>query len=272
MAAIRNLPPAVGREAEIMQRLGGRPRAVFLDYDGTLSPIVDDPANAEPIEGARAVIERLAKQTTVAVLSGRDMPDVRARVAVPSVFYAGSHGFDIAGPDGWRPNHTRGDAFLPALDTAEHALRQALAGVPGVLVERKRFAIAVHYRRVPDAQVDAVERAVDEAARAPGLRKSCGKKVFELRPDTGWDKGRALLWMLEAVGVGAEAASLFIGDDATDEDALQAVVGQGIGIVVGDEARETAAQYRLADPKAVVAFLEWLASSLERARRDRPGA
>lgn len=263
MAAIRDLPPAVGREAEIMRRLGGRPRAVFLDYDGTLSPIVDDPARAEPIEGARAVIERLAKHMTVVVLSGRDLPDVRARVAVPSIFYAGSHGFDIAGPDGWRPDQTRGDAFLAALDDAERVLRQALADVPGALVERKRFAIAVHYRRVPDAHVDAVERAVDEAARAPGLRKGCGKKVFELRPATDWDKGRALLWMLEAVGVGAGAAPLFIGDDATDEDAFQAVAGRGVGIVVGDEARETAAHYRLADPKAVLAFLEWLAASLE---------
>ncbi len=248
---------------EIQARLRGRRLAAFLDYDGTLTPIVPRPELAVLADGMRAALERLARLAPVAVVSGRDLADVRARVGLELV-YAGSHGFDIAGPGGVRFEHPRGLAALPALDAAERQLRAALAGVEGVLVERKRFTLAVHYRQVRAAFTPAVERAVDAALGTPApLRKMRGKNVFELLPDLDWDKGAAVLWLLEALALaGNDVLPLYAGDDVTDEDAFRALQGRGLGIVVAAEPRATAARYRLRDPEEVGAFLEALAGDL----------
>src|SRR5690606_13959989 len=145
----------------------------------------------------RAAVVRLAGATPTAIVSGRDTEDVRRRVKVDRVVYAGSHGFDIRRADGSVIDDSRGKPFLPALDAAQSALEAALADVPGVQVERKRYAIAVHFRRAADRDVPRVEAAVDAVlAEQPLLREGYGKKVFELRPDIDWHKGQAVLHLL----------------------------------------------------------------------------
>jgi trehalose-phosphatase len=132
-----------------------------------------------------------------------------------------------------------------------------------VLIEPKRFAISIHFRLADERDLPRIERAVDAAAAAvPGLRKGHGKKLFELRPDLDWDKGKALLWLLDALGLDRpDVLPVYIGDDLTDEDAFRAVAGRGIGILVAGEPRETAAEYQLHDPGEVVELLERLAPS-----------
>ncbi len=145
-------------------------------------------------------------------------------------------------------------------------LRDALAPVAAALVEPKRFAVAVHYRQVDDADIAAVEAAVDRVLRAvPELRKTHGKKVFELRPRFDWDKGKAVLWLLEALGLDRpEVLPFYLGDDTTDEDAFRALAGRGIGIFVGQPEAETAAAYRLDEPDDVGRLLDCLSDTLER--------
>ncbi len=198
------LPSPRERRDEIRERLGGRPPAVFLDYDGTLTPIVDDPGAANLPPETREAVKRLAAVCPVAVVSGRDLDDVRRHVDLSGIYYAGSHGFDILTPEGKSHRHEKGKEALPALDRAEEALKQAADGIEGARVERKRFAVALHFRQVADeASVQALERAVDgTAGREPTLRKTGGKKVFELRPAADWDKGQAVLWLLETMGRG----------------------------------------------------------------------
>jgi alpha,alpha-trehalase len=262
--------PEAPQAGEIAGRLRGRRPAVFLDYDGTLTPIVDRPERAVLADEMRAAVRRLATLCPVAVISGRDLDDVRDRVALADIHYAGSHGFDIAGPDDLRHAHPAGLEALPRLDAAERRLREALQSVSGSLVDRKRFSIAVHFRRVADDEVPRVEQAVDaELQRAPGLRKGHGKKVFELRPDVDWDKGSAVRWLLGTLGLERDdVVPIYLGDDVTDEDAFRELAGRGhgIGIAVMDPPRQTAATFRLKDPDAVKAFLEMLAGLLE-ARR-----
>jgi alpha,alpha-trehalase len=262
--------PAAPQAGEIARRLRGRQPAVFLDYDGTLTPIVDRPERAVLDDAMRAAVRRLAAACPVAVVSGRDLEDVRKRVALADIHYAGSHGFDIAGPDDLRHAHPAGLEALPRLDAAERRLREALQAVAGSLVDRKRFSIAVHFRRVADDEVAQVEQAVDaELERAPGLRKGHGKKVFELRPDVDWDKGSAVRWLLETLGLARDdVVPIYLGDDVTDEDAFRELAGHdhGIGIAVMDSPRETAATFRLPDPDGVRAFLEMLAGLLEERR------
>jgi alpha,alpha-trehalase len=232
---------------------------VFLDYDGTLTPIVDDPDEAVLDEAVRGAIRRLRSRCPVAVVSGRDLEDVRSRVGVDGVHYAGSHGFDIVEADGTR--HRRATEYLPALRRSQEALERRLRDIEGAWVERKRFAIAVHFRTLADpGDEHRVESVVDEVAGSEErLEKTGGKKIFELRPAMDWDKGRAVVWMLDTLVDSGAPLPLDIGDDVTDEDAFRALGDRGVGIVVmGEDERETVADYRLADTTEVRRFLDAL--------------
>lgn len=244
-------------DQELWERLRARPLLVGLDYDGTLSLIVERPEDAHLAPGMRAALERVAARHPLAVVSGRDLADLRRRVGVEGAFYAGSHGFEIATPPGAPAAPSPGAPFLPALDAAEAALRRALAAIPGTQVERKRYAIAAHYRRAGAEQEPAVRTAV-EAARQPGLRLGAGKMVFELRPDVDWHKGAAFRWLRDAVA--RDALPMFVGDDVTDEDAFRLLRDEGVGVLVASVERPTAARWRLADLAAVRLFLERLAA------------
>jgi trehalose-phosphatase len=256
--SIPELPFALDHLDDVRRRLGAAP-AVFLDYDGVLTPIVERPEEAVLSDRTRSAVHDLSRTITVAVVSGRDLDDVRAMVGLDHLTYAGSHGFDILHADGRRDQ--RGQEYLPALEEAEERLMQPLASIAGARLERKGFAIAVHYRQVADSDVPSVERVVDEvAASIPQLRRTGGKKIFELRPDLEWDKGRAVLHLMEVLGLGDDVVPVYLGDDETDEDAFRAIAERGIGLVVGDEDRPTLASYRLRDTSDVDAILEALAS------------
>jgi trehalose-phosphatase len=242
---------------EIERRLDGRRPALFLDYDGTLAPLAPRPELAILPEATRDVLRRLAERYPVAVLSGRGRADVAARVGLEDLTYAGSHGFEIAGP---AVHHEVGSAVPEEVERAAVRLREHLEGVPGVLIEPKRFAISVHYRLADPADLPRIEAAVDAVlAGHPELRKALGKKLFELRPALDWDKGKALLWLLEALHLDPAATlPFYLGDDFTDEDAFRAVEASGLGILVAEEPRPTAATYSLRDPEEVREFLEFL--------------
>ena len=248
------LPSALEHVEEITAR--SDQLAVFLDYDGTLTAIVSDPKEALLSDSMRQTLQALVTRASVAVLSGRELDDVRNRVAIEAIAYAGSHGFDIAGLR--RQEATK---FLPTLDAAEKELREKLAGIAGVLIERKRFSIATHYRNVNESDFPKLERAVSEvAARHRELRRMEGKKVYELLPCTDWDKGKALLWFLENLGLEhGKVHPIYIGDDRTDEDAFRVLGQRGVGILVSEEPRPTAASYSLKDPAEVERFLREVA-------------
>jgi trehalose-phosphatase len=254
------IPSALKNVQEIARH--GRRFAIFLDYDGTLTPIVSHPEKALLSDSMRQALQSLVMQAPVAILSGRDLDDVRQRVNIGAIVYAGSHGFDIAGPRGVRKEIAT--EFLPGLDMVEQELGKQLAGITGARAERKRFSIAAHYRNVNASDIPKVERAVSEvAARHRELRKMDGKKVYELLPDIDWDKGKAVLWLLENQGLErAKVRPIYIGDDRTDEDAFRALEKSGVGILVSEQPRPTAARYSLKDPAEVERFLRELAATL----------
>jgi trehalose-phosphatase len=253
------IPSALEHIQEIAGRSGRL--AIFLDYDGTLTPIVSQPQKALLPNSMRQTIRELAARTPVAILSGRDLDDIRQRVDLDTIIYAGSHGFDIAGPGELRKQVAA--EFLPSLDLAEKELEKAVAGILGARVERKRFSIAAHYRNVKEGDVPKLEGAVrDVAARHRELRRMEGKKVYELLPDIDWDKGKAVLWLLETLGLErAKVRPIYIGDDRTDEDAFRALGQCGAGILVSEQPRPTAASYSLKDPTEVERFLRGLVAT-----------
>jgi len=258
------LTSALDHFEEILARVKNRQPVVFLDYDGTLTPIVACPEQARLSDRMRQAIRQLADCCPVAVVSGRDGRDIRQRVGLEDVHYAGCHGFEIFTPDGRTIEHPQGQDYLPALARAEQALREQLEPVDRVQVERKRFAIAVHYRRVAEDKYGAVEAAVDTVRdRIGSLRKTGGKKIFELRPDLDWDKGRALGWLLKQGELARDrVVPIYLGDDLTDEDAFREIDANGISILVRDEVRPTRARYALEDTAQVGIFLDKLAKAL----------
>jgi trehalose 6-phosphate phosphatase len=260
------LPSALEHADDLTKRMHNKHLVIFLDYDGTLTPIVDRPDRALLSTSMRQTIRELAGCCPVAIISGRDRADVQSLVQLDDIFYAGSHGFDIAGPPARQIACERGGDFVPIFDRLERELFARLARVEGALVERKKFSIAVHVRGVAQADEGVVEAIVDDVlVRHPDLRKGYGKKVFELQPRLDWHKGKAVLWLLQALKLdGPDVLPLYIGDDLTDEDAFRTLADRGIGIVVEAGTRPTAASYILKHPGEVQSFLRRLISWLQR--------
>jgi trehalose-phosphatase len=218
-----------------LRRAAGR-MLVALDFDGTLSPIVDRPEDAALLDGLAGPLAELAarEDTVTAIVSGRGLADVRDRIGLDSLYFAGNHGFEIEGP-GITRVHEAAERARPLLEACVADLETALADEPGTEVEDKRWTLSIHHRRATRAGAEArVREAVLAHCQRPGLRVTEGKKVFEVRPDVDWDKGRATRFLLDAVGAGAPLPAIFIGDDRTDEDAFRVVRELGGGVVVAD--------------------------------------
>lgn len=264
------LPNALKSLKEIRDRIGNNQAVLFFDYDGTLAPIVKNPKDAILSQRAKNILQQLAGEFPVAVVSGRDRADVEEKVGLKNVYYAGSHGFDITGPDGMNMQYEGGLQAIPALDEAEKNLKKKLEGVEGSRVERKKYAIAVHFRNVAEEEVPLVKSAVfEELNRQDRLKKGEGKMILELKPDIDWHKGRATRWLLKTLTKeGQRPVPLFLGDDVTDEDALEAVAVDGIGILVGTHGDKTAATYRLEDVDEVAEFLEHLYKALKEGQAE----
>ena len=181
----------------LIDGLAARRPAVFFDFDGTLSDIVNDPDAATLAPGAGEALQKLAARCPVAVLSGRDLADVTERVGLPGIWYAGSHGFELTAPDGTHHQNDAAAAAIPVLEQAAAELRDQLGSIPGVVVEHKRFGVAVHYRNAARDRVGEVAAAVRAAGQRHALRVTTGREVIELRPDIDWDKGKTLRWVID---------------------------------------------------------------------------
>jgi trehalose-phosphatase len=256
---IREVPHYGAHLDEVRAVLARGTPAVFLDFDGVLAPIVDRPGDATAPPETLEVVARLAAVLPVAVVSGRGLDDVRTRVDVPGVTYAGSHGFEVLGPTGAR--HDRTGPWAAALDDAEGSLRGELGDLAGVEVERKAAAIAVHVR---NAAPEDADRAATVAHRTAGgsddLESHDGKAIVELRPAVDWHKGRVVEQLLGSLD-DPDAVPVYLGDDTTDEDAFAVVASRGIALVVRGESddRPTLADYAAEDPPDARRFLTMLA-------------
>ena len=260
----QQLPSALDKNSNLWKSLRNKKPVFFLDYDGTLTPIVEHPEDAILSEEMQKQLKEVAHHTTVAIVSGRDMHDVKELVSIDQLIYAGSHGFQIKGPEiEYKLEKSR--EYLPILDQAEETLRKKLENtIEGAKVERKQFAIAVHYRNVEDEQhIEEIEKEVDHILQEKDkLKKGGGKKILELKPDIEWDKGKAIHWLMEALNIDSQNyLPVYIGDDLTDEDAFKALADIGVGILVGRHGEPTAAQYQLRNVLQVRQFLEKVSNS-----------
>lgn len=253
------LPSALVRLGDFRRRLVGRTAAVFLDYDGTLTPIMPRPELAQISSEMRSLVGALAGRCPVAIVSGRPRATVEDFLGLENVIYAGSHGMEIEGPTGTGLRLDKGRDHVENLAALYDKLSMALSHIPGVLMEQTAYTVPVHFRQVHPTLIPEVERIVEKELKGhSGIKGYRGKMIFEIRPDIAWDKGKAVLWIREQLGMKENSFAFYMGDDTTDEDAF-AVLGDGdVGILVASHPRETAARYTLKDPSEVGVFLEGL--------------
>lgn len=236
-----------------------------LDFDGTLSPIHDDPDAPHITDACRAALSRFiaTPDVQVAVISGRSIEDLRPRIGLAGLVYGGNHGLELD----WHGRHVTHPLAVrrrPAVDRVADRLTDRLAEVPGVLVEHKGLSLTVHVRTVPprchETVRSRVEATVDEVGA--GLALASGREIIEVRPAIDWDKGAAM----DAIStrVGDDWVPVYLGDDETDEDAFEAVRSDGVGVLVGPP-RRTAAAHRIDHQTDVAPFLNRLATALLRA-------
>ncbi|WP_037069116.1 trehalose-phosphatase [Pseudonocardia acaciae] len=250
---------------EFGRALGGRRPAVFLDYDGVLTPIVDRPEDARMTPDMRRIVHELAGRCPVCVVSGRDRAVVQDLMGMHDLTVAGSHGFDIWHPERGTLRHEAATGFESLVADVGEELDDGVGWLDGVQVERKRASVAVHYRL---ADADAAERVAALVRRllterSNELKLTPGKMVYELQPNLDWDKGRAVLYLLDTLGLTTpDTVPLYLGDDVTDEDAFRALHGRGVSIYVGDPTtlgRPTAADFVLDSVPDVAHLLDTLA-------------
>lgn len=259
------------RLPELAREIGGASHFLLgLDFDGTLAPIVADPANAYMPDATRAVFDHLASLAgvTVAVISGRAAEDLRNRVGL-NVFLSGNHGLEIIESNTcWR--HPKAVSYQAVLHQICEELVSRAAGISGALVEDKGLTASFHYRNVASVDVPLIAD-IANAVIAPyrdsfSLRN--GKKVFEILPRTGWDKGSAVLRIIEGLRETlpsgeprcGEIAVCYIGDDITDERVFRRLPC-AITVRVGKNC-PTGARFRIRDTEQVSRFLNWLCCRL----------
>ncbi len=245
--------------AIVAELVGHEGLLVALDFDGTLAAIERRPDEATIPDRTREAVAALADRPNVevAVVSGRELADVRERVGLPDISYAGNHGLEIHA-DEYEVHPTARDAEEEIADLCA-LLDEQLADVDGVIVENKGVTATVHHRLVDDDEVPVVENAVETlVATRDDVRLTTGKDVLELRPAVEWDKGEAVRELYDQLVPDDERwLPVYVGDDTTDEAAFSLLDERGFGVKVGEDP-ETAAPYRVADPESVRAILTWL--------------
>ncbi|NQU18108.1 MAG: trehalose-phosphatase [Candidatus Saganbacteria bacterium] len=246
---------------------------VFLDYDGTLTPIVKKPQLAKLSAARKKILKRVAKDKNVqmAIVSGRGIKNVKSFVGLSGIHYVGNHGFQI---DKWV--HPKARSAKESIAKIIRDIKQKLKKVKGIIYEDKIYTASIHYRLVPTimhgkemtSDLDRLFACFNEIVRPYVARKKLmvtyGKKVLEIRPQVEWNKGEAVLMLLKKAGGVGKYFPVYIGDDTTDEDAFKAIGRSGLTIFVGDS-KKTSADYFLSKVDDVYQFLNGLsAESIER--------
>ncbi|MGY1803294.1 trehalose-phosphatase [Blastococcus sp. SYSU D00922] len=230
---------------------GRRPLLVASDYDGVLARLRDDPSDAVPEEGVAEVLARLAAVdgVTVAMVSGRGVADLRSTSGLTGPLrWVGSHGAEFDGP-------LTGE-LADRRDALAERLAPLVAGTPGARLEVKPASVAVHVRQVADRVAAAALLDQARSSADSSLTLKPGKDVLELAV-TDADKGSALRRLADELGA---AATLYLGDDVTDEDGFRALGPGDVTVKIGDG--DTAAQHRVPDTAGALAVLQHLAALL----------
>ena len=265
-------PAHVARE--IRARSDGRHLLILCDFDGTLAEFDPDPHAVWLPTSLRDALTSIAARgdATVGLVSGRRLDDIRTRSDLGAdAYYAGFHGLEIQG-EGSKFAHPDVYAVRDVIQTVAGRLAADLRPLEGVLLENKDLSIVVHYRAAPpDARRKAqqiFERHAGPPLQSGRVKVMRGDCARELMPNIRWNKGTAVAWICDRVERRhGPTWPVYIGDDVTDQDAVQFVNGRGHARAASD--RVSGANYQVDGPAAVETLLHLLRSETERPAETR---
>ncbi|XP_044968853.1 probable trehalose-phosphate phosphatase 2 [Hordeum vulgare subsp. vulgare] len=226
----------------------------------------------------RAAVRHVASLFPTAIISGRSRDKVFDFVKLTELYYAGSHGMDIMGPirkfesNGhhveWSTDSEDKEVnlfqpaseFLPMIAEVFENLSESIKDIDGARMEDNKFCVSVHYRNVAPHDYETVHQRVTVVLKDyPCLRLTHGRKVLEVRPVIDSNKGKAVEFLLESLGLSEtdDVLPIYVGDDKTDEDAFKVLKANnhGFGILVSCVPKDNDAFYSLRDPSEVHIFL-----------------
>lgn len=243
------------------------PIFLMTDFDGTLVPIESSPEVVELSKEMKNLLQQLVSYCPIGVISGRALDDLKEKIDVDGIYYSGNHGFELQGPNvSFIKEEARQAEEI--IEKICDEVRKETRDIEGVLIENKRYTASFHYRLVDEDVVPKLKKILREKTEPYRERKviktNYGKKVFEISPAVDWDKGKALSLLNRVAGVEEGSLTVYLGDDITDEDAFYKIKKTGIGILVSDERRETAAKFLLKDSKEVKIFFRRLLGLLRK--------
>ena len=233
---------------------------LFLDYDGTLVPICKEPSLAKLSLDDRQLLKELSRipWLSVGIISGRSLKEIRKLVGVKGLSYAGDHGFEIFFRGSiWL--HPELESFVSSLKEIARELEHYTKEIKGILVENKRATVSVHYRMVAEKSPGSILKIVSKILEPyPGIFTiTRGKKVYEVRPNIDWDKGKAVMKLSQLLGFKNGPLKIYIGDDQTDEDAFRMLEEDDISIRVGYK-KDSKARYFCRGSSEILRFLRKL--------------
>ncbi len=241
---------------------------IFLisDYDGTLTPIVSRPGDAELSKDMKELLGKMARVCPVAIVSGRSLDDLKARVGLENLYYSGNHGLEITGP-GIEFTKEEAKESRAVIEEICEKIMEKGGSIEGILVENKGLTASVHYRLVGKKDLPRLKRIVEKEIspykREGLLEINHGKKVIEIRPDIKWNKGNAVSLLLNVVSLDHDTFPVYLGDDTTDEDVFSYLEDQGVSILISEEDKESSAGFRLNSVDEVGEFLSRLHDVLD---------
>jgi trehalose 6-phosphate phosphatase len=235
---------------------------LFLDYDGTLVSFRDNPSDVKTPNHVLKNIQKLVlnRKLRVVIISGRTLSELKSLLNIDGLSYAALHGIQIELSNGNNFFWKKADEIKPLLMMIKKRVLKEFRDNKDVTIEDKRNTLAFHYRRLSECDIeDAVEKFI-EIVRYIDTENSLdlvhGAKVAEIRPK-GWNKGKAVKWILNNLRVSGNTIPVYLGDDITDEDAFQYIGKNGVTIYVeNNSSRSTSAQYRAKNPEDVLRFLK----------------
>lgn len=240
---------------------GRAPLSIFLDFDGTLTPIAGHPYDALLSDSMREILIALNESCPVAIISGRGLADLKEKVGVEGLTYVGNHGMEVSSNE-FSFIYDIGPVETEAIGKVAGKLASLEASYEGTVLEKKGVTLSIHYRLLKSGKKPSFLKKVASVLRPFNSKKliriTSGKEVVEVRPTADWDKGSALEWLLERRRF-TGTMPLCVGDDKTDEDAFRIIKGKGLSIYVGRSV--STADLYLANQSEVASMLAFLARS-----------
>jgi len=251
---------------------------LLLDFDGTLTPIVARPGEAELSLEMEKILKFLTRKRgfKVAIISGRSLRDLKQKIKIRNIIYVGNHGLEIE-RKGKKFIHPQASKSIPTMKELKKILRARLGSISGTIIEDKRVGVAVHYRGVKNSDVPELRRTVKQVfwqfVGKGKIRIGYGKKMVEAKPPIMWDKGKVASLIINSFRE-EKPLPVYLGDDKTDEDAFTALDGKGITVFVGKSGKSKA-NFFLKNIREVKIFLNRLSALQIRghkpsAQKNRP--